>query len=223
MERPAHGTHGPAGPGRGNGRSASLPGQSVDDVERRADRPFSLPLTTKENPMMTSSKSERYTSICSPSEMRSLMASFPTGVTIVTAVDSAGRPRGMTCSSLCSVTLDPPTLLICLRRQSPTLRATQQSGMFAVNLIHAAARATAELFASGSMYRFDRVRWNLDPDSAGPHLLNDAHAVADCRVSGAELVGDHAVVFGEVTRVTRQPGPTPLLYGLRHYATWRES
>jgi flavin reductase (DIM6/NTAB) family NADH-FMN oxidoreductase RutF len=93
--------------------------------------------------------------------------------------------------------------------------------MFAVNLLHAEARATAQLFASGAADRFDRVLWHADPDSAGPHLPEDAHAVGDCRVIDVQFVGDHAVVFGEVVRVTHGQAQPPLLYGLRHYATWQ--
>ncbi|MGH3548685.1 MAG: flavin reductase family protein [Pseudonocardiaceae bacterium] len=152
-----------------------------------------------------------------------MMAGFPTGVSIVTAMEPAGPPRGMTCSSLCSVTLTPPTLLICLRGQSPTLYAIRTSGTFAVNLLHAEARATAQLFASSAVDRFDRVLWHADPDSAGPHLPQDAHLVGDCRVIDVQFVGDHAVVFGEVVRVIQGQTQPPLLYGLRHYATWHAS
>ena len=45
------------------------------------------------------------------------MASFPSGVTIVTAAGGDGRPYGMTCSSLCSVAMTPPTVLVCLQEE----------------------------------------------------------------------------------------------------------
>src|SRR6266540_7393763 len=56
-------------------------------------------------------------------DFQALMASFPSGVAIVTATGSDGKPYGMTCSSLCSVALTPPTLLVCMRNGSPTLDA----------------------------------------------------------------------------------------------------
>jgi flavin reductase (DIM6/NTAB) family NADH-FMN oxidoreductase RutF len=155
-------------------------------------------------------------------DFRRLMAGFPTGVAIVTAMDPCGRPTGMTCSSLCSVTLDPPTLLVCLRRGSPTLESTLRGSGFTVNLMHAEAQATAELFASGAADRFTRVRWQANPGLGGPRLLDDAHAIADCRVSQLTRVGDHAVVFGEVCHVLLPSdyAAQPLLYGLRRYASW---
>jgi flavin reductase (NADH) len=152
-------------------------------------------------------------------DFRSLMAGFPTGVAVVTTAEPTGRPRGLTCSSICSVTLTPPTLLVCIRVGSPTLDAMLRCSTFAMNLLHEHARATAELFASGDPDRFSRVRWRSEPDFGGPHLVDDAHAVADCRISRHERVGDHTVVFGEVFRAELHPPAQsrPLLYGLRQY------
>jgi flavin reductase (DIM6/NTAB) family NADH-FMN oxidoreductase RutF len=154
-------------------------------------------------------------------DIRPLMACFPTGVAVVTAFDEDGIPRGMTCSSLCSVTLDPPTLLICLRHGSSTLDAVLFARRFAVNLLIDQARPTAELFASAAGRRFHRVQWKrADGSCAGPHLVEDAHVVADCRVAGDRAVGTHEVIFGLVTRVTWLQPPQPLLYGMRRYASW---
>ena len=154
------------------------------------------------------------------------MTGFPSGVAVVTAVDSLGNPAGMTCSSLCSVSLDPPTLLICLRLGSPTLQAVLHRSAFTLNLLHADARSTAELFASGVADRFARVRWTPGTGIGGPRLTEDSHAVADCRVSRAVPGGDHMVVFGEVygtvdTLDTDAAATAPpLLHGLRRYAGW---
>ncbi|ONI78132.1 oxidase [Actinosynnema sp. ALI-1.44] len=153
-------------------------------------------------------------------DYRSFMSRFPTGVSIVTAKDPSGRPWGMTCSSVCSVALEPPTLLVCLRVGSPTLAAILRQSTFAVNLLHEGAQPAAELFASGAADRFDRVRWAAGPGAGGPHLLDHAHAVAHCQVSGTCPVGDHTVVFGEVYQTSRQEGQRPLLYGMRSYAAW---
>lgn len=152
-----------------------------------------------------------------PAEFRSLMAALPAGVSVVTATDTEGKPWGMTCSSLASVALDPPTLLVCLRGASPTLDAALRSEAFAVNLLHDGARATADLFASGDPDRFDRVPWAAG--AGGPYLTESAHAVADCQVVGTVHIGDHTVVFGEVRRIEtrRDDPPRPLLYGLRQY------
>ena len=153
-------------------------------------------------------------------EFRSMMARFPSGVSVVTAYGPDGGPCGMTCTSLCSVTLKPPTLLVCLRNGSPTLEAVLSSGSFVVNLLHSGGRPAAELFGSGRPDRFEAVRWTDSPTGAGPALGADVHAVADCRVSSAQRVGTHTVVYGEVLRLVLRPEDRPLLYGLRDYADW---
>jgi flavin reductase (DIM6/NTAB) family NADH-FMN oxidoreductase RutF len=153
-------------------------------------------------------------------DFRALMARFPTGVAVVTTLDEHGAPRGMTVSSVCSVTLSPPTLLVCLRKGSPTLDAVLEQGRFAVNFLHGQAQTVAELFASGAPDRFDLIPWELPPDAGGPHLHEDAHSVADCRVSRTEHVGDHIVVFGEVFAVSERQDRAPLVYGLREYRSW---
>jgi len=157
-----------------------------------------------------------------PEDFRRLMSSVPAGVAVITAADLDGTLRGMTCSTVCSVALDPPTLLVCLRSGSPTLDAVLRTSSFAVNLLHEGARATAELFASGDPDRFDRVDWAAGAMSASPHLGADAHAVADCRVTGTVDVGDHHVVFGRVLDVhrTAEHERSPLLYGFRRYSSW---
>ncbi|WP_256362730.1 flavin reductase family protein [Streptomyces sp. TRM70350] len=153
-------------------------------------------------------------------DLRPFMAAFPSGVTVVTAVDADGLPRGMTCSSMTSVALDPPTLVVCVRTASPTLRALLDQGQFAVNLLHERARATSDLFASGAPDRFDRVGWRLPLGAGGPHLTSSAHAIADCTVVETAAFGDHTAVFAQARRISVRPTAQPLLYGLRRYAEW---
>jgi flavin reductase (DIM6/NTAB) family NADH-FMN oxidoreductase RutF len=155
-----------------------------------------------------------------PVDLRPLMANFPTGVAIVTALGEESTPWGMTCTSLCSVSLDPAILLVCLRNGSPTLEAVRTSGTFAVNLLREEARPTAELFASGAADRFYRIAWCLPVGCSGPHLPVSSRVVADCTVVSSQVVGDHEVIFGEVVAVTRRSTSAPLLYGMRRYASW---
>ncbi|GAB2750794.1 flavin reductase family protein [Kitasatospora kifunensis] len=168
---------------------------------------------------MTTSPTDAIPTVAA-AEFRTLMAGFPSGVSVIAARTPEGQPHGMTCSAVCSVTLEPPTLLACLRTGTRTLAAALASGRFTVNLLHEHARATAELFGSGAADRFSRVRWAWAQDGAGPHLVDDAHAVADCRVSTVHQVGSHTVVYGEVLRISQRPQAGPLLYGLREYAAW---
>lgn len=151
-----------------------------------------------------------------------LMAGFPTGVAIVSTFGQDGAPMGMTCTSMCSVSLTPPSLLVCLRRGSPTLAAIEQRRSFVVNLLNGRARAVAELFASGAPDRFDRVAWRGEDGFGGPRLIEDAAGIADCRVSEVIDAGDHVVVVGVVADLALTP-ERPLLRGLRRYIEWPEA
>ncbi|WP_419995138.1 flavin reductase family protein [Streptomyces boninensis] len=157
-------------------------------------------------------------------DIRPLMAGFPSGVSVLTTLRAGAEPTGMTCSSLASVALAPPTLVVCLRTASPTAQAALDSGRFALNLLHEDARATSDRFASGTADKFGGTDWRLPLNAAGPHLAADARAIADCTVVHTVPAGDHTAVFAEVRRVTVFPdAPGPLLYGLRQYARWSDA
>ncbi|TDQ00497.1 flavin reductase family protein [Labedaea rhizosphaerae] len=143
------------------------------------------------------------------------MNGYYTGITVVTAVDAQDRPHGLTCNSLVSATLDPPTLLVCLDNRTGTLAAVRESGAFAVNLLAEGGREAAEIFASRAPDRFAAVKWERSP-SGLPRLVDDAFAVAECAVTHMHTVGDHVVVFGLVHDIDGEPA-SPLLYGMRAF------
>jgi flavin reductase (DIM6/NTAB) family NADH-FMN oxidoreductase RutF len=147
------------------------------------------------------------------------MSAFPTGVAVVTGISEDAEPRGATCSSLCSVTLTPPTLLVCLTKGSSTLEVIRARGWFAVNLLHARARLAAEIFSSPVADRFAHVPWQPVGEVGLPWLVRDAFAVAECRVAGLSVIGSHVVVLGHVGGVTVSPD-VPLLYGMQRFSAW---
>jgi flavin reductase (NADH) len=153
---------------------------------------------------------------------KDLMAVFPSGVAIVTTRDGQDRPTGLTCSSLCGLSLEPPLLLVCLGNRGRTLAAIRERGAFAVNFLAEGGRRLAERFASGLAAPFD----GLAPEDTARHALpafpGDSHAVAECELRHTVVAGDHTVVIGLVTGVDLPPGPgsTPLLHGLRRYAAY---
>ena len=155
-------------------------------------------------------------------DLRQFMTAFPTGVGVVTTFGADGQPYGMTCTAICSVTLEPPTLLVSLRQESRTLRAVLACERFALNLLDEESRSTAELFSSHVADRFASVSWDMPPGGAGPHLSCAAHSIADCRVVQTLPIGDHTVVFAETRRITSLSRPRPLMYGQRRYLRWSD-
>lgn len=151
---------------------------------------------------------------------KELMSTFPSGVTVVTAVDQNGVPHGLTCSSLCSVSLHPPLLLVCVNNRSRTLAVIREQATFAVNMIHTGGREASETFSTGGVDRFRRVPWRRTPARALPWLSLHSHAVAECELRRDMRAGDHTILIGEVVDISMHESATPLLYGLRQYASW---
>lgn len=159
-------------------------------------------------------------SVCAASQHRSLMTYFPTGVTVVSAVDDHNAPYGVTCSSLTSVCLEPPTVLVSLTTSSATLRYALERGAFGITLLDVDAQQVAKRFAAPGLDRFAGLRWTLSP-LGNPWIEQSMTAAADCDVCRSLEVGDHTLLFG-VLRNVRVRGGNPLLYGLRRYHAWAE-
>src|SRR5260370_2011390 len=86
-----------------------------------------------------------------------IMGEFPTGVGIVTTLDERNEPKGLTSNALCSVSADPPLLLVCVDKNSNTLPALRHSKKFVVNYLSAARGDLANLFASKEPAKFQNV------------------------------------------------------------------
>ena len=70
-----------------------------------------------------------------PDDFRRVLSHFATGVTIVTTRDTDGRPTGLTVSAFCSVSLDPPQILVCVDHKSQSYPALRDRAHFAVNFL----------------------------------------------------------------------------------------
>lgn len=159
-----------------------------------------------------------------PDSFRNLMSTFPSGVAVVTTVGREGRPFGMTVSSLCSLSLEPALLLVCLRSGSETLAEVALRGAFAVNLLHLGGREAAVLFSSPTPSRFASISWDATPVWSLPALPGHAHTTMECALDDVATAGDHAMVIGRVVGARRwRDDVAPLLYGLRRYEAWPES
>jgi flavin reductase (DIM6/NTAB) family NADH-FMN oxidoreductase RutF len=156
-----------------------------------------------------------------PTVFRDIMACFPTGVAVVTALDRA-EPRGLTVSSLCSVSLTPPLVLICVDKTSNTLPALRAAGGFTVNFLAHGRGELAKRFASKSEAKFEGLAWTpaLTPEG-GPVLVEDSAAYAVCVTRQAFEAGDHWVFLGEVCEGGEIEGREPLVYHRRTYVGLR--
>ena len=151
---------------------------------------------------------------------RSLAASFPTGVAIVTARDADGTPKGLTTQSFIGLSIEPPLMLVSIARTSRTLSALLAARAFVINFVRAGAEDVAARFAGKGEDKFAGIRWEPSAKAAGAAILRDAaHAYAECTLKDAIEAGDHWILVGQVEGGEVLDGD-PLLYYRRRYAAW---
>jgi flavin reductase len=150
---------------------------------------------------------------------RNAMARLGAAVTIVTTSGPAGR-AGLTASAVCSVTDDPPTLLVCVNRTASAAPAFRGNGVLCVNLLAATQQALSNRFAGmdGAVTMEDRFAlgaWHAG--ASGAPVLEGAVASLDCRIADVIEKGTHSVIFAEVQSVALGPDGPALVWWGRHY------
>jgi flavin reductase (DIM6/NTAB) family NADH-FMN oxidoreductase RutF len=159
--------------------------------------------------------------VIDPRRFREVMSTFPSGVVVLTAFGDDSRPRGLTVSAFCAVSLEPPLALVCIDKTSNTLPAVQHTGGFTANILAAGREALARRMATKLSDKFDALEWRR-PDSnvGGPILEADCAAYAVCALRDTIEAGDHWVLIGLVTEGHHRDGVVPIVYSRRTYG-WR--
>jgi flavin reductase (DIM6/NTAB) family NADH-FMN oxidoreductase RutF len=148
-----------------------------------------------------------------------VMASFPSGVAIVTTATADGTPRGLTTSAVSSVSADPPTILVCIDLASRTLGALRANRRFVVNFMAAGRSELCLLFASKEEDKFAQVVWR-PTDGGLPLLHEDILAWAECTTLHELEIGDHVLLVGRVEAGGIEPDHEPLMYYRRSWGVW---
>ncbi|HEV7434285.1 MAG TPA: flavin reductase [Pseudorhizobium sp.] len=148
-----------------------------------------------------------------PVAYRNGMARYAGHVQVVTT-EHEGIRRGVTVTAACSVSDDPPSLLVCLNRSNPNNEIFLKSGCFALNSLAAGHQSLAGDFAGfgevTGAERFSRAAWTTL--STGAPVLSDALVSFDCRITEIKPVSTHLVMFGEVVGLRFGPQSEALIY-----------
>jgi 3-hydroxy-9,10-secoandrosta-1,3,5(10)-triene-9,17-dione monooxygenase reductase component len=152
---------------------------------------------------------------------RRAIGHFATGVAVVTAQSPEG-PVGMTANALCSLSLDPLLLLVCIDNSARTLASIQATGRFAVNVLRHEQRALADAFASKQPKpeHFADVPWRLHQ---GVPVLEESLAWLVCDVRELHPGGDHTIGIGAVTDIDCDERGRPLVWYRGRYVTLHEA
>ena len=149
-------------------------------------------------------------------DYRNAMSRLGAAVNIITTDGPAGR-AGFTASAVCSVTDEPPTLLICLNRNASVYPAFKANGVLCVNVLAPGHQALSGLFGGKTPMdeRFATGRWTQGP--TGSPMLDGAAVSFDCRVVSSTSVGTHDVLFCEAVAITLGDIAHGLIYFDRRY------
>jgi len=145
----------------------------------------------------------------SQDDFRAALSRFASGVTVVTAKDIDGRLYGITVSAFCSVSLEPPLILVCIERGTGSNRVLAETKVFAVNILSSSQIGLSRQFASQLHDKFAEIDYRLG--SNGVPLLEGALANLECSLTDSHDAGDHTVFVGEVENVLID-GTDPLIY-----------
>lgn len=144
-------------------------------------------------------------------EFRQVVGLLPTGVTVVTAFTPEG-PAGATASAVCSLSLTPMMMLVCLDRSSRTLTAVKGTGRFGINVLGLDQRPAAEVFATKAPLeeKWRSVEWKEQLEvpviiGCPAHIVCGLHEVIDG--------GDHVILTGDVIEVEAEPAEPLVFHG----------
>ncbi len=149
-----------------------------------------------------------------PRRLRDAFGSFATGVTVLTARQADGTPRGFTANSFTSVSLDPPLLLVCLAKSAHSLTTFTESAHFGVNVLGKDQQAISGLFASRMADKFAQCDWAAGAGDVP--MIGGALAQFACRQERLVDAGDHVVLIGRVIDFATGEG-APLGYFRSRY------
>jgi flavin reductase (DIM6/NTAB) family NADH-FMN oxidoreductase RutF len=142
-------------------------------------------------------------------------------VTVVTYWDSGEKPVGMTATSVCSLSLLPLSLIVCVNRETRTHTAIEEDSRFGVNVLSLGQERIAEFCSRPGEQKALPDDWLVETTEASTPVLRGALAQLDCEVSNVYPESTHSIFVGNVTDVWLGPASEPLLYSNRSYRDFR--
>ena len=137
------------------------------------------------------------------------MGNFATGITVVTTVDKAGKPYGLTVNSFTSVALEPILVLVCLDNRLSGLQSFRDSKHFGVSILSEHQEDLSRMFAKKDSERPASIYFI---GKLGMPLLQNSLATMECETAEMYPGGDHTIFLGRVETAEVLQVQNPLLY-----------
>jgi flavin reductase (DIM6/NTAB) family NADH-FMN oxidoreductase RutF len=151
----------------------------------------------------------------SPELFRRACGLFPTGVAVLTTRAADGTPHGLTVNAFCSLSLDPPLVLVAVDRACSLLDTFEIAERFAINFLSINQQDLSVRFSQLPEGRFEGVQWT--PGVEGAPLIEGTIGSIECRTTSVIDAGDHRALIGEVVAASVGEGK-PLVFFRSSYA-----
>lgn len=148
--------------------------------------------------------------------LKAAMQRFAQNVSVVT-VEEAGAAHAMVASSVTSVSMEPPSMLVCVNREVAMFEPLSNAASFTINLLTQEHEEIANICSGGASgaARFEIGDWQRL--EIGGVKLMDAAAAIHCETQKQIVHGSHVIFIGEVKGVSLGNEALPLLYHDRSY------
>lgn len=147
-----------------------------------------------------------------PMLFRRVMGRFATGVTVVSFL-RGGKPAGITVNAFLSVSLDPPLVLVSVRKRSSFIEYVQIGSRCGVNILSEQQHTLGPYFANQRARSVD-VRFR---SHAGTPLLEGSLAHIVVRIVDIRPAGDHFLFIAQIEHLEHGPDAQPLIFFSGHY------
>lgn len=151
-----------------------------------------------------------------PEYFKSALHNLVSSVTVISTSGSNGQLRGLTASSVTSVSLTPPLILFCLDSRSRSLNSIQTSKKFAISLLSEGQEDIARNFANSNINKFADTNYTIGEFSSCP-LISGANYWIECSLYADYDGGDHRIIVGKVENLIAGKQKGPLAYYNRDY------
>jgi flavin reductase len=151
---------------------------------------------------------------------REAMSRVTAAVHIVTT-DGPASLAGMTATAVAPIAAEPPMMLVCINKSSPSAARMIGNGAYCINTLAVPHKALADIFAGRTGERLEEkfAHGEWTKLATGCPVLRGAAAVFDCRLAEVKEVMTHFIMIGAVEEVSYGPEGITLSYAYRKYLT----
>ncbi len=154
-------------------------------------------------------------------DFRMAMQELAASVNVITAQDN-GLRNGLTATAVCSLSMEPASMLVCIHKDVQALEQIRNNGFFCINVLSANQQEVSDVFAgrTGAVaeQRFEQTGEWTESQSGTP-MLDKALANVVCEVQELKEAGSHYICIGLVKEVRLTASTTPLIYAQQQYGT----